>query len=115
MLESPVEVEQRRQREQAALAHEQRVKAERARAQQDAEQASVRETALHRAESEIQLLIVQVQDFGHAIWTDGIDILIDPPLSRHDPAQNKLRGKLVEHKLQLLPLLPSERQGPQRI
>jgi hypothetical protein len=115
MIESTVQIEQRRQREQAAVAHEQRIKAARARAQQDSEQESLRQIGLARAEQEIRLLIAQAISFGREIWTDGSDILVSPPFSQVDQAQCRLRVKLVEHKLQLLPLLPSERQGPQRI
>jgi hypothetical protein len=112
---TPVQAEQQRQRQAAALAHEQRVKAERARAAFEAEQASVREVALHRAENEIRLLIDRVISFGREIWRDGDDILIYPPLATADPAQRQLLVKLTSSKLQLLPMLPTTRQGAQRI
>jgi hypothetical protein len=112
---TPVQVEQNRQRQAAALAHEQRIKAERARQAQMAEQASQAEMARARDAQEIKLLIAKVESHGREIWRDGDDILIYPPLAQVDPAQNRLRVKLVEHKLELLPLLSATRQGPQRI
>jgi GNAT superfamily N-acetyltransferase len=100
---------------QDAQRHEQQIKAERARRQSDIEQASLREIGLNRAQTAIRLLIDQVISFGREIWRSGDDILVFPPFATVDLAQNQLRVKLSEFKYQLLPLLPSERQGPQRI
>jgi hypothetical protein len=52
---------------------------------------------------------------GREIWREGDDILISPPLPTTDQQINRLRLQLIEHKAQILRLLPSERPGPQRI
>jgi hypothetical protein len=112
---TPVQAEEIRKRQAAALAHEQRVKAERARAAFEAEQASLAETAFSRDAQEIRILIDKVQSHGCDIWREGDDILIYPRLATADPAQRQLLVKITASKLQLLPMLPLKAQGPQRI